>query len=224
MENQDNTGLGLIKTSIERVQNDKSLFNSALKKLVNSSEEELDDFLKRKIESRVKVSILRLISDRRTLTIKALDGQRLIYNSEKTFKSYIDPNFVDWNLNKTGVATLETPVQVHEMVDNGTFMDIFSPMPGNWNQKWLSQNQVIDFCETMSNWLTQNRHGTMFLVKKDENKPIDEDNPQKNLVVVDMRSFVDGLYVAVSRLEFDGVWRGVCRHRVVSPQFIPLVS
>ena len=47
METQTNTGLGLIKTTIERVENQKSLFKSALKKLVNSSEKELSDFLGR---------------------------------------------------------------------------------------------------------------------------------------------------------------------------------
>lgn len=45
METQNNTGLGLIKTSIKRVQNQKSLFASALKKLVNSNEEDLAKFL-----------------------------------------------------------------------------------------------------------------------------------------------------------------------------------
>jgi hypothetical protein len=45
MKTVDNTGLGLIKATIERVQNKESLFNSVLKKLVNSSEEELSNFL-----------------------------------------------------------------------------------------------------------------------------------------------------------------------------------
>ncbi|MFA6995057.1 MAG: hypothetical protein WC249_01455 [Patescibacteria group bacterium] len=172
----------------------------------------------------LKPSILRLISNGQTLTLKALDGQRLIYNSKKTFKSYIDQNFVDWDLNKTGVATPETLVQVHEIVDNGTFIDIFSSIPGNWNQKWLSQNQVIDFCETLPDWLIQNRHATMFLVKKDENKSVDEDNPQENLVVVNVDVLSDGLYVRVSCLEHNLVWLGEYRNCVVSPQLIPLVS
>lgn len=45
MDTTDNTGLGLIKKTIERVQNRKSLFVSALKKLLNSNEKQLAEFL-----------------------------------------------------------------------------------------------------------------------------------------------------------------------------------
>ena len=145
MNTTDNTGLGLIKATIERVQNEKSLFSSALKKLVNSTEEELDDFMKRKITAKVTEGILRLISDNSTLTIKALDGSRLIYNAKDTFKSGIDGDFVNWGVNNPGIATPAALVQVHEMIGDGKLMNIFTSLPGTWNQKWLSQNQFIDF-------------------------------------------------------------------------------
>jgi len=222
MEKQNNTGLGLIKTTIERVQNEKSLFNSALKKLVNSSEEELDGFLKMKLEKKDKSNILSLISVGQNLVLKALDGSRLIYKAKKTFKSHIDSDFVGWGLNKSGIATPETPIQVHEMTGDGTFINIFSSLSGNWNQKWLSQDQVIEFCETLPTWLRQDEYATMFLCKINENKPIFEDKPQDNLVVVCVCVFSDGLSVCVDRLEDDAVWRGEYRHRVVSPQLITL--
>ncbi len=44
----DNTGLGLIKKAIERVQNQTSLFASGLKKLVNMTEPQLAEFLNKK--------------------------------------------------------------------------------------------------------------------------------------------------------------------------------
>lgn len=224
MNTTDNTGLGLIKAVIERVQNEKSLFNSALKKLVNSTEEELDDFLKRKITAKVTEGILRLISGDSTLTIKALDGSRLIYNAKDTFKSGIDGDFVNWGVNNPGIATPETLVQVHEMIGDGKLMDIFKSLPGTWNQKWLSQNQFIDFCETLPDWLRQEGYGTFSLIKKDENKPINEDNPEDNLVVVDVYVFSDGLYVRVIRLGYADVLDGRYRNRVVSPQLIPSVT
>jgi hypothetical protein len=224
MEKRNNTGLGLIKTTIERAQNEKSLFNSALKKLVNSSEEELDNFLKGKIDIRIKDGILRLISDNQTISLKSLTGKRLIYQAEKIFKSYIDPDFVNWGLNKFGIATPETLIKVDEVVSNGKFMDVFRALPGTWNQKWLSQNQVIEFCETFSSWLKQGGDATMFLCKIDENKLIDENKPQDNLFVVYVRVRSDGLDVRVFRLERDYVWRGGARHRVVSPQLIPLAE
>jgi len=220
MEKLDNTGLGLIGAAIERVKNENSLFGSALKKLVNSTEEELDDFLKRKIEKQIN-SILRLISGGSTLTLKALDGSRLICKAKKTFKSFLDADFVNWGINKPGITTPETPISVHEMIANDTFLDIFRSLPGTWNQKWLSQNQVIEFCESLPDWLRQDGNATFFLVKKDENKPIDENSPEDNLVVVYVNVHSDGLYVYVYRLEFDNVWYGEDRHRVVSPQLIP---
>ena len=221
MTKTENTGLGLIKTTIERVQNEKSLFNSALKKLVNSTEEELDDFLKRKIENKTK-NILRLISGDHVLKLKASDGSRLICQSKDTFKYYIDPDFVNWGMNKPGIASAEISVQVHEMIENGTFMDIFQALPGNWEEKWLPQDKVVDFCDTFPNWLRQAGFATFFLVKKDENRPIDEKKPGDNLVVVIVRVHDGGLHVHVDRLGLANVWSGADHSHVVSRQLMPL--
>jgi len=56
METLDNTGLGLIGAAIERVRNEKSLFGSALKKLVNLTEPELKGFLNMEIVHKPKVA------------------------------------------------------------------------------------------------------------------------------------------------------------------------
>ena len=169
-------------------------------------------------------SILRLISEDGVLTLKDSDGSRLIYNAKDTFKSGIDNDFVRWGINNPGIATAKTPVQVCEIVQDGTFMDIFSALPGTWSQKWLSQDQVIEFCETLPEWLRQENYATFFLVKKDEKEPIDENNPQDNLVVVYVFVYSDGLSVCVRRLEYDRVWYGEYRRRVVSPQLIPSIA
>lgn len=167
--------------------------------------------------------ILRLGSGDYVLTIEALDGSRFICQSKKTFKSFIDEHFVGWGINKPGVATPRTPVQVREIVGDGTFMEIFRALPGTWNQKWVSQDQVIYFCERLSCWL-QKKQATRFLIKKDENKPIDEANPEGNSVVVSVSVDSGGLRVCVYCLEYDFVWAGVSRNRVVSPQLIPSVG
>lgn len=219
MKKIDNTGLGLIKATIERVQNEKSLFNSALKKLVNSTEKELDAFLKRKIGASPQQGILRPISEGTELKLKALDGNRLISKQGKAFIPYFNEL---WEINKLGVATSETPILVHEIVGDGTFMDIFSSVPGIWAEKWLSQDQVIEFCESLPDWLFQEGYGTFFLIKKKENKPIDETKPEENLAVVYVYVFSGDLYVRVYRLEDGSVWRGDDRHHVASPQLIPL--
>ncbi len=54
METTDNTGLGLIGTTIERVRNQNSLFTKALKKLVNSNEKQLAAFLGEAVQYTLK--------------------------------------------------------------------------------------------------------------------------------------------------------------------------
>ncbi|MFA5109152.1 MAG: hypothetical protein WC458_01225 [Patescibacteria group bacterium] len=169
-------------------------------------------------------SLLKLISNNENLMIEASDGKAYIYDAKKTFRSFIDEDFKNWGLNKPGIATPETLVKVDEIVSDGKFLDIFRALPGTWNQKWFSQDQVIEFCETFSSWLRREGNTTMFLCKIDENKIIEEDKPQDNLVVVSVRVGSDGLRVYVYRLECVSVWYGEYRHRVVSPQLIPSVT
>ncbi|MFA5163381.1 MAG: hypothetical protein WC441_02515 [Patescibacteria group bacterium] len=239
MEKLDNTGLGLIGAAIERVRKEGSMFGSALKKLVNSTEEELNDFLKRKIEKAVEAKpatasgaidettpppILRLISSGEVIKIKALKGRDLIYQAGKVFKSFLDSDFRNWGLTKKGVATPATLVQVHEMVQSAVLLDIFKSLPGTWEQKWLSQSQLIEFCESRTNWLHQGGNATFFLIKKDENQSVDENNPGENLVVAFVFVRSGGLGVVVRRLEDDNVWDADGRRRVVVPQLMPSVS
>lgn len=165
-----------------------------------------------------KKSILRCMG--KNLSLKSLDGNRLICNSKDTFQAGINSNFVSWGINNAGIATPESLVQVHEMIGSGKFMDIFNALPGIWDEKWLSQDQIIEFCETFPDWLRPSGDATMFLVKKDEDKLIDENNPSDNLVVVYVSVKRGGPYVGVSRLKSRGVWGGEARHRVVSPQLI----
>lgn len=90
-------------------------------------------------------------------------------------------------------------------------------MPGKWNDKWLSQDQLIAFCEKHYAWLSQGGRVTLFLIKKDEHKPITEAKPQDNAAVV--RVVVKGgdLDVNVYRIRGDDFWHGVYCHRVVVP-------
>jgi hypothetical protein len=165
-------------------------------------------------------SILRLISGDHELKLQASDGSRLICEATDVF-NLISPNFVKLGINKPGAVTPEMLSNVHEIVGEGTFMDIFQELPGNWSQKWLPQDKVIDFCEKYPNWI--NREGfIVLLIKKDEDKPIDEKKLDDNLIVVIVYVFSDGLNVNVFHLGDGHLWSGGFLHRVISPQFIPL--
>jgi len=178
----------------------------------------LTDYFKKVKEAK---QILRLISGGQTIRLKALDGTRLIYKARETFKGHIDSDFKNWGLAKKGVATPETLIQIHEMVGDGTFMDIFRSLPGTWNQKWLSQDQLIEFCQSFPDWLRPDGYGTFVLLKKDENKVIDENNPAENLVAASVHVHSGGLLARVRQLGRDDLWHAEYRHRAVVPQLIP---
>lgn len=161
------------------------------------------------------------------LLIKELDENIPICEAGDVFNAFISLNFKNLRTRKDSVPTPETSVRVHKIIKGGRFMKIFSSLPGKWSQKYLSQNQVIEFCKTSSIWLAKKGRATMFLIKKDENCLINEDNPSDNLVVVhvhvcsnetfSLNSFFD-LSVYFSQLDNESVIRGTEHHRVVTPQ------
>lgn len=221
MDTVNNVEFRFIKAMIiKKIKNGESLFNKALQKLVDFTEEELDDFLKKKIVSGATGNILRLISGDSNIILDPLDGSRLIYNAEETFKQFIDPDFIKWGINKSGIPTSKTPIQVHEMMSKGTAMDIFCSLPGDWNQKWVSQNQVIEFCEVFPDWLRKNGNGTFFLIKKDEDRPINKNKPEENLAMAGVYVYSGGLRIGADQLRNSNVWYGEYNYRVISPKLI----
>ena len=164
--------------------------------------------------------ILKLISGQEKLIIRALDGRFIIVQAKNIFRANIDPHFIQWRLSKLGIATPEISVEVHEMIKDASFMDIFNSLPGTLEQKWLTQNQVIEFCTIWPDWLRTGGFATMFLCKKDENKPIDEANSQDNLIEVGVREKPEGLSVAVNRFDYTYIWAAKYHRRVVVPIII----
>lgn len=161
--------------------------------------------------------ILRPLPGGNSLPIKALDGTRLIYQTDDLFKNYIDPAFFKPPLNKAGIPTLETLVQAGEALAEKKLLEIFSSLPARWEDKWLSQNQIIEFCEKFPEWLRPPDNVTMFLCKKDEHYPVDEDKPQDNLFVATVYRYLYsyGLAISLHDLNGLGLWNG---NYVVAPQ------
>jgi len=153
-----------------------------------------------------------------TIDLKALDGRRSIAKARNVFKRYIDQNFVVWQLDKTR-ATKKAKVQVYDMLDDGNFMDVFRSLPGTWEQKCLSQNQVVEFCKITPGRLRKEGSGTLFLCKRDEGRPVDEARPDDNLVVANVYVTPRGLQVAVFKLSHGFTWLG-SGYYVVAPKHI----
>jgi len=184
----------------------------------------LQDIVEGRFKSVANSSILRCISSGHILKLKASDGSRIIRDARGTFPSGIYGNFSGLGLNKPGLASPEMIVDVHEVISNAKFMNLFESLPGAWNQKWIPQDKVIEFCETLPDWLHPHGDATFFLTKKDKGKPVDENKPEENLAVIVVQTYVGGPYVIAGSLESDNLWCGEARHRVVAPRLTTLAE
>lgn len=155
----------------------------------------------------VNDAILRLISGGKSIMIDDCDGSGTIANAKDTFKSGIDPNFKKLGTDKPGQATEETAVQVHEMVKDATFAQMFGSLGTNLDKLCLTQHQIEKFCKKHADWLRTDGYGTLFLFKVED---------QYFVAYVLVRD--DGLDVDVRRFENDCVWHAEYLHRVVVPQ------
>lgn len=161
----------------------------------------------------VKSSILRLISGEEKLMIEALDGKARISDAKKIFKSYIDVDFANFGFNQSNLASTETLFDVSEMTSGGKFVQIFFSITPDLSKIFMTQHQIIRFCEKYSTWLRQEGHATLFLTKL-----------KGVYFVVHVRVSSGGMSVRVHPITYDCIWHGAYRHRVVSPQLIPLAE
>lgn len=161
-------------------------------------------------QEKKNLSILKVISGGEKIMIEALDGKAYISDAKKTFKSGIDGDFKNWGLNQSGPATVEILLDVHEIIGDGKFVQIFTELNSDLDQLVMTQAQIIRFCEKHPTWLRREDYGTFFLMKENN-----------EFFVVGVRVRSDGLFVHVNRLEDDYVLYAQYRHRVVVPQLIP---
>lgn len=171
--------------------------------------------------------ITRIISGNETIPIGNLNGRTTISRATDVFK-WISPDFKKFGLDKPGRPTEKINVVVHELIKDGTFLQIFTDINPNFNESVMTFSQIIEFCEKNPGWLS--RPGfTLFLAEKRRNifqKVFDFIFNRKSGKYFVVRVVVHsvGLYVYVYRLERGNVWVGRDRPRVVSPQLIPLVA
>lgn len=152
-------------------------------------------------------SVLRLISGGGTTILGECDGTQILAQAKGTFPSGIDSDFKNWKLDKPGDATRETAVEVHELVEDATFVKMFGSLGGDLNKLCLTQHQIKTFCEKHSHFLRTDGYATFFLFKEDE-----------QFFVAYVGVYSSGLYVHVYRFEHDRVWNADYRDRVVIPQ------
>ncbi len=153
------------------------------------------------------VDCLKLISGAETLTLDPTDGAEMISKRSDIFDGYIDSDFKNYGCNIKSQSTDAMNVQVHEMVEDGTFEKIYSSQGRELDSMCLTQGQIISFVQKYRNWLRTDGYGTFFLFKVDSK------------FFVAFVCFASGLlFVRVLHLSYDGVWGAGRRRRFVLPQ------
>jgi len=115
--------------------------------------------------------------------LPALDGQTIIINANKVF-SEIDISFKLFGLTSCGIPTREAGVGIYEVLSSSNLLDIFNALPGDMNNKILSQHQVVELCRKFSRFIHPALTPTMFFCKKNENLILHEDNYKENVFSV----------------------------------------
>ncbi len=152
---------------------------------------------------------LKLLSGAETIMLDALDGKETLADAKEVFPSGVDDDFKKWVTNKAGIATKEQTVDVHELVKDGTFAQMFGSLGTDLDKLCLTQAQIKNFCKKHPNWLRKDGWATFFLFKVED-----------QFFVAYVLVYSDGLSVSVRSLEYDNVWRAAISHRVVTPQLV----
>lgn len=159
----------------------------------------------------VRPPYLRLISGWTKLTLPARSGKRTIAKAKRMFlPGHIHSDFVDYGLDVRGVATLETDVQVYELVRDGEFTDICNGVGVDLDKLVLTQDQILTFLETCHDWLRTYGPETFFITKNG-----------KMFFVVGVVDDVPGISIYPVNLFYRGIWHGSRSHRFVFPQLSP---
>jgi hypothetical protein len=186
----------LNKDNVERIRARGNNLVSKITELVKMEFANMAEFI---------FGCLKLISGDETLELEHTDGKATIAKSGKLFNGCLDEYFRGWGLDVKSDLTQAQKVQVHEMIKDGTFAQIFKGLNDNLDALCLTQAQIIQFVEKHRKWL--HGYGTLFLFK------------------VGDEFFVAHVYVRDGELRVNAsrfgdvfVWGADRRRRVVVPQ------
>ncbi len=160
------------------------------------------------------VGRLKLISGATKLVLKAADGTKYIGAAKKVFPGWIDGDFKNRKLHVASQPTPETPVQVYELIKDGTFAQVYGGFGENIDRLCLTQHQIIDFVVEYQSWLRTEGYATLFLFKE-KTQEADEKEATEKFFVAFVRWSDRELKVLVLRLSRDVVWGAERRHRFV---------
>lgn len=152
----------------------------------------------------VSTNGLTLITYKTPLIINEVDGTRTFLRSRDLFKK-IDPDFFNFRIDRRGPVTDETPVWVHGIARDTTYLKMFTPPFGDVGKFALTQHQIIDFVERYREWF---QAWLLYFLLKVENR----------LFVVFVNKYDGGLEASVSQFEPGTILHPWDHHGAVLPE------
>lgn len=154
-----------------------------------------------------KVYLRQLYVDE-TISIGSTDGTRTIAQAKDVFIGHLDSDFANWGLDVPAAPTQATKVEAYELVEDGTFQDIYESLNRPFEALCLTQHQIIEFCVKHKDKLCQSGHGTFFLFQV-----------EGKFFVASVSVYSDGhLLMYVRSFSSACVWNAEFHRRFVLPQ------
>ncbi len=141
------------------------------------------------------------------ITLATTEGSVTLAEADDVFTGWLDGDFKNWETNVSSEDTVETTVDVHEMVRAGTFKTLLGAL-GDPRKLCLTQGQIVEFCRSHSSSLRQEGYGTFFLFEVKSNLFI------ANVDVNDG----DELAAGVDFFDSNSGWSADSRYRLVVKQ------
>ncbi len=134
-------------------------------------------------------------------TLGVTDGTEELKNDGNPF-IYVDPDFKNWGVTGSTLATKPCKWKGSELVKDATFLQFLGENPNCWE----GMAQVTKFVREHKDKLIHNGAANLF--------------PLKGGFVANVNRNSDGWNVNVNRLSNDNVWNAENRHRVFVPKLI----
>lgn len=157
--------------------------------------------------------IPKLLSKKKHLFIEECNGKKTFSEHPSALRVYEYLTFLE---KRKGYPKPTTPVEVYGIKTKKSFAEIINFFVNflgtNINNLCLNQHQISLFCDRNPLWLSNERAGTFFLSKIDEEKPASIDN----LNIIDIRER-PRFYEVSNLFKMEEELNGKCEHRIVIP-------
>lgn len=183
-------------------------------------------FLEEESSSPSEKSIITLLYEETSLTIDSCIGNRTIANAKKTFKSFIIPQYKEWDTNIPSYPTPDTPCQIYELNYREELIDIFSAISDDINSLCLTQDQIITFCTKYPEYLSNYPCATFFLFRVFDRFfvcaisviPKDPGSNSDSFFVEGFGMCSSGLGASLGKLEKNFILKEKLSHHIVIPK------